>query len=230
VVQLLLEKGANINARIGVDGNTALQIASYEGHEKVVRLLLEKGADVNARGGSDGAALGVALQVYFEQWIRFSQTVDVSSAYFRDHSSKLSSNEEIEKVLRVLLDKREETRASDGYNETIQAASDKGVENLVQSLLEKGLDTCVQGRYHAFFTRNFVSCKEVVQILFDHGADVNLLSDTALKQAALIYNFEEGSSCCMKMKLTSKLKGEEVRTTHCRGCEKDTEETESLVV
>ena len=46
MVQLLLEKGADVNAQGGYYGN-ALQAASYEGNEKVVQLLLKKGADVN---------------------------------------------------------------------------------------------------------------------------------------------------------------------------------------
>jgi ankyrin repeat protein len=57
VVELLLGKGADVNAQGGerYDGN-ALQAASFGGHEKVVELLLGKGADVNAHGG------GTALQ------------------------------------------------------------------------------------------------------------------------------------------------------------------------
>jgi hypothetical protein len=58
-VQLLLEKGAEVNAQGGYWGN-ALQAASSGGHEAVVRLLLEKGADVNAQGGEWGNALQAA--------------------------------------------------------------------------------------------------------------------------------------------------------------------------
>jgi ankyrin repeat protein len=47
VVQILLEKGAEVNAQGGGYGN-ALQAASEGGHEKVVQILLEKGAEVNA--------------------------------------------------------------------------------------------------------------------------------------------------------------------------------------
>ena len=59
-MQLLLEKGADVNAQGGEYGN-ALQEASWRCHEAVVRLLLEKGADVNAQGrsrGGDAAAAG----------------------------------------------------------------------------------------------------------------------------------------------------------------------------
>jgi ankyrin repeat protein len=48
VVQLLLEKGADVNARTD-NGETALQCAATYAHEITVKLLLEKGADFNAR-------------------------------------------------------------------------------------------------------------------------------------------------------------------------------------
>ncbi|KAF2452237.1 hypothetical protein BDY21DRAFT_260258, partial [Lineolata rhizophorae] len=52
VVELLLEKGADVNAQGGHYGN-ALQAASSLGREKIVQLLLEKGAGVNTQGDSD---------------------------------------------------------------------------------------------------------------------------------------------------------------------------------
>ncbi|KAF2463616.1 ankyrin, partial [Lindgomyces ingoldianus] len=48
-VQLLVDKGADVNAQGGHYGN-ALQAASSGGHEQIVRLLVDKGADVNAQG------------------------------------------------------------------------------------------------------------------------------------------------------------------------------------
>jgi hypothetical protein len=59
IVELLLAKGADVNAQGGLFGN-ALQAASYGGHERIVELLLAKGADVNAQGGLFGNALQAA--------------------------------------------------------------------------------------------------------------------------------------------------------------------------
>jgi hypothetical protein len=58
-VKLLLENGADVNARGGLYG-TALQAASHEGHDQVVQRLLENGADANAEGGFYGTALQAA--------------------------------------------------------------------------------------------------------------------------------------------------------------------------
>ena len=56
VVQMLLDKGADVNAQCGIYGN-ALQAASEGGYEQVVQMLLDNGVDVNAQGGSYGNAL-----------------------------------------------------------------------------------------------------------------------------------------------------------------------------
>jgi hypothetical protein len=56
LVQSLLEKGADVNAKNG-SGATALMLAAGQGHQNVVRLLLDKGADVNAKDGQDTSAL-----------------------------------------------------------------------------------------------------------------------------------------------------------------------------
>ena len=55
-MQLVLEKGADVNAQGGEYG-TALQAASANRDLDIVRLLLDKGADINARGGKYGTAL-----------------------------------------------------------------------------------------------------------------------------------------------------------------------------
>jgi ankyrin repeat protein len=53
IVQLLLEKGANINAKAYWSRWTALYWAATNGHEAVVPWLLEKGANVNAKDVSE---------------------------------------------------------------------------------------------------------------------------------------------------------------------------------
>jgi ankyrin repeat protein len=46
VVQLLVAKGANVNAK-DFTGLAALNVATLEGHEAIVELLISKGANVN---------------------------------------------------------------------------------------------------------------------------------------------------------------------------------------
>jgi ankyrin repeat protein len=59
-VQLLLENGADVNIQ-GGQFNTALQAASYSGHDQIVHWLLEAGADVDVFGGQYGTPLESAF-------------------------------------------------------------------------------------------------------------------------------------------------------------------------
>ena len=52
-VELLLERGADVNAQGGYFGN-ALHAASWSGDRAVMELLLERGADVNVKGPPGG--------------------------------------------------------------------------------------------------------------------------------------------------------------------------------
>ncbi|KAJ4401246.1 hypothetical protein N0V82_010880, partial [Gnomoniopsis sp. IMI 355080] len=59
VVQMLLDKGADVNTQGGFYGN-ALQAASEGGYKEIVQMLLDKGADVNTQGGRYSNALQAA--------------------------------------------------------------------------------------------------------------------------------------------------------------------------
>ncbi|KAI0383348.1 ankyrin [Hypomontagnella monticulosa] len=59
VLQLLLDKGASVNAEYRPFGD-ALQAAAYKGRLNIALLLLDKGADINARRGGWGSAIQAA--------------------------------------------------------------------------------------------------------------------------------------------------------------------------
>ncbi|KAF5137166.1 Protein TANC2 [Metarhizium anisopliae] len=48
VVQLLLEKGTDVNAK-DIDGQTPLWLSAAKGHEAIVRLLINEGADIHIK-------------------------------------------------------------------------------------------------------------------------------------------------------------------------------------
>ena len=56
-VQLLLDNGADLNAKYGTDRETVLHSAAYETHNEIVGILLAAGADVNATDESSETPL-----------------------------------------------------------------------------------------------------------------------------------------------------------------------------
>jgi ankyrin repeat protein len=81
VVTLLLEKGANVNAKGGFYGN-ALQAASWTGCEEVVRLLLAGGANVSAHNRHYGSATQFAARVGGHQMIPIRANVNAQGGYW----------------------------------------------------------------------------------------------------------------------------------------------------
>ncbi|MGI8743003.1 MAG: ankyrin repeat domain-containing protein [Bryobacteraceae bacterium] len=62
VVDFLLQRGMEVNAKLRHDGQTGLHWAAAGGHVDTVRLLLERGAAIDAKDGSyGGTPLGWAL-------------------------------------------------------------------------------------------------------------------------------------------------------------------------
>jgi len=66
LVRLLLERGADVNARDKETEATALIAAAHQGHLQVVELLLQKGADVNAKDKNGRSALSEAARYSHE--------------------------------------------------------------------------------------------------------------------------------------------------------------------
>ncbi len=62
VIELLIAKGADVNAKIKL-GITPLMNAVYKGHEEIVDLLIAKDADVNAMTEDGWTPLGLAIQL-----------------------------------------------------------------------------------------------------------------------------------------------------------------------
>jgi ankyrin repeat protein len=143
VVDLLLEKGADINAA-DQNGYVALFRASECGKEEVVRLLLEKGADINAANNLKQSSLFVASRHGQEQVVRLllERDADVNSAdMFHESSLFVASRGGHKQVVRLLLEKGADVNAVDrNYRSSMWIASQKGHEQIVQLLLKNGAD------------------------------------------------------------------------------------------
>ncbi|KAF8335614.1 ankyrin repeat-containing domain protein [Amanita rubescens] len=178
VIDLLLEKGADVNAQGGRYGN-ALQAASSGGHKQVVELLLEKGADVNAQRGFYGNALQAASYQNHKQVVEllFEKGADVNAQRgFYENALQAASSEGHKQVVELLLGSGADVNAQGGfYGNALQAASSEGHKQVVELLLEKGADVNAQGGEYgnALQAALLGGHEQVVELLLEKGADVN---------------------------------------------------------
>ena len=192
VVQLLLEKGANVEAK-NKYRETALHGAARGGHEAVVRLLLEKGADVEAKSKYGGTALDGAVRGRHEAVVRLllenGADVEAKSKYGGTALCGAVRGGH-EAVVRLLLEKEADVDAKSKYEKTaLYLAASGGYEVLVRLLLEKGAKVDAKQRYGdtALYGAAERGHEAVVRLLLEKRANVNakdLYGETALYRAA----------------------------------------------
>ncbi|EAQ86879.1 hypothetical protein CHGG_08132 [Chaetomium globosum CBS 148.51] len=177
--QILISKGADVNAQGGEYGN-ALQAASSEGHQKIVKLLLDKGADVNAQGGllrqrSPKPPHRKAHQEIVKLLLDKGADVNAQGGFY-GNALQTASSEGHQEIVKLLLDKEADVNAQDGeYSNALQAASLRGHQEIVKLLLDKGADVNAQGGEYgnALQAASSGGHQEIVKLLLDKGADVN---------------------------------------------------------
>ena len=171
VVQLLLEKGAEVETKDG-KGQTPLFWAAENGHRAVVQLLLEKGAEVETRDQNGQTPLFWAaengheavVQLLIEKGAEVGQTPLLRAAE-NGHGA----------VVQLLLEKGAEVETRDQNGQTpLSQAAENGHEAVVQLLLEKGakVETKAWNRQTPLFRAAQNGHKAVVQLLLEKGAEV----------------------------------------------------------
>lgn len=183
VLKLLLDQGADVNARSGQYGN-ALQAASGGGHERSVRLLLAGGAHVNAKSPSCGNALQAASEGGHEQVVKL--LLD-SGAYVNaqggPYGSALESaigNDHFT-IVKLLLDAGADVAVAnyDGWT-PLNYASDKGYFDIVIQLLKHGADVSIANT-EGWTPLNCASDRghlEIVKVLIENDADISTASNS----------------------------------------------------
>lgn len=165
VLKLLLDHGADIDARDISSGRTPLQIASIHGHLDAVRFLLDEGADIN-------------LQCHGEAMI-CSQLGDKMES-FKDYEDALqcAAAAAQEQVAQLLVARGADVNAiTSGGKSALYAAAEMGNPNIVRLLIDNGARVGsrpgAKGVLQAAASKGH---REIVQLLIARGADVNGLS------------------------------------------------------
>jgi len=198
IVELLLDRGANVNARGGKYEDyhtTPLHLAAREGHSEITTLLLNHGADLNAEDssgdtplldvlGNDPFTAGLwQLVDYLGVEILRSAQDPCAVTRGRDWQDRQLQ------IVKLLLDHGADINAAGVYADTpLHAAAGNGNKPAVELLLARGADINArnQGRiwypeYHEYGatgqTPLMVALRSgylhVARFLIDRGADVN---------------------------------------------------------
>lgn len=195
-VVALLEKGVDANAA-DRDDRTALMAAARSGNTDIVKILLEHGANVNATHYYGGTALSEAARRERSETVRFllehgvNMNLDANAKALVYVADPTRQKSDIREIFYLLLEKGAHVDTIDGNgNTSLIYAVRRGDAEMVEALLEKGADTEFIGDGTGFVNQSALMeaavarDKNMMQILFDHGADVNLQSKggwTALK-------------------------------------------------
>ena len=121
VVQLLLDKGADVNAQGGTYRG-ALKAASRDGNVRVVQLLLDKGVGVNAQTPQGGyysnalqAALRSRLPQFSEDTLRIAKIL-LGCHSLSKHGDASSAAKSLWKYNRTILERPNFSQGDRSYN------------------------------------------------------------------------------------------------------------------
>ncbi len=179
IARLLLETEAEDNT-VRQDGETALMLASQNGHCDIVRLLLESGAEVNIGKKDDGwTALMVASWYSRSDIVRLllEREAEVNRTT-KDGSTALvlaSQNGHCDIVRLLLKSKAEVNRTTKDGSTALMLASENGHCDIVRLLLERSAEVNIS-KEDGWTTLMVASQKghcDIVRLLLERGAEVN---------------------------------------------------------
>ncbi|KAL9621311.1 MAG: hypothetical protein Q9160_004202 [Pyrenula sp. 1 TL-2023] len=177
VVRLLLNRGANANVVDGRYGSPLCQ-ALNQGSADIAKLLIMKGANVNSRGPNMRSAIYVAASKGLLGVVHLLLQNGVNANAQNGHDGQpliAAIWARSEEVVRLLLDYGTDLNKTSG--DSLSQAINVEQLNIFKLLIEKGADINapdldgVRPIYHAAHQCQ----KDMVQILLQNGADVNVL-------------------------------------------------------
>jgi ankyrin repeat protein len=218
VVQLLLDKGADVSGTDTI-GRTPLHYAAGNNHHEVIRLLLDNGAHIEATEDIGWTPLHFALVNNHLEIIKLliDKGADVNatglSGWTPLHYTVAKGHLE---VVKLFLDNGADINANDKDGLTpLHYTVATGYLEVVKLLLDKGADVNATG-LSEWTPLHYTVAKghlEVVKLLLDHGADINATDEDGL--TPLHYTATKGD-CEITRLLVDK--GADVNATENQGC------------
>ncbi|KAL8639955.1 MAG: hypothetical protein Q9228_003069 [Teloschistes exilis] len=185
-VQLLIDKGADVNARGGLHG-TPLRAASYRGFNEVIGLLLENGAEINNTELEDQNTAQIFREEDLKTSSRSTRIKMIQGIVVVPHC-KLLLPKDMCRLYSLLLDKGAQintrvenssllrakiTIEADSHGNALQAAARNGHFQVAKVLLKQGADPNIQcGKYGtALQAASYANSLPMIKILLESGAD-----------------------------------------------------------
>ena len=145
VAKLLLEQRAEVDVKVGRDGQTPLSLAAQEGHHEVAKLLLEQRAEVDVKDSRSSGPGQAPLS----------------------HAAEKGHHE----VAKLLLEQRAEVDLRDSFGQTpLEHAAENGHHEVAKLLLEQRAE--VDGTW-ALFCAAHEGHHEVAKLLLEQRAEVD---------------------------------------------------------
>jgi ankyrin repeat protein len=199
VVQLLLEKGADIEAKDIKYGRTPLLWAGW-GRKTVFQLLLEKGANIEAKNNNGQTLLLLAAlhghKAVVQLLLEKGADIEAKDTLYGQTSLLLAAEIGYKAIVQLLLEKGADIEAKDTkYGQTpLLWAAENGHQAVIQLLLEKGANIEAKDTEYGqtpllWATEN--GHQAVVQLLLEKGANTEA-KDIEYGQTLLLWAAENG--------------------------------------
>ncbi|KAL6857555.1 Ankyrin repeat A protein 2 [Amphichorda felina] len=183
VVKLLLERGADIEAKDWEYGRTSLSWAAGNGYEAIVQLLVDKGANVDAMDSDSQTPLSWAAGNGHEPVVQLllKKGANVKGATFEatDSDSRTpvlwAAENGHTAIVQLLIEKGADVEAKDRDNRTpLSWAAGNGHEGIIHLLLEKGANVTTKDRDGRMPLWWAATNKHdaMVQLLLGNGGDI----------------------------------------------------------
>ncbi len=176
IVELLLQEGADINAKSGFK-RTPLHFAASSGHDEIVRLFIEKGAELNENDSFILTPIFQAaynghqniVEMLLSNGINLSATEKNSVTLL--HAAAISGNPEL---VEMLLDKGIDRNVRNIFGKTpLHFAASRGHNAAVKTLIDRGADINIKSLDGRTPLQTAIDCdqKETADLLKVKGAD-----------------------------------------------------------
>lgn len=189
IVQLLLNSRAEVNAQgTGYLGENALQAAASEGHTEIARMLIDAGANISAQ--SSGSYYSDALQAASAEGhldlvqLLLDAGAHVNAAIQLDTDDygnvlMLASAKGYKRIVQILLDAGAHVNAHSvpaRYSNPLSSmGSEQGSESMLETFFDVEADVIAPpGHISALTAAVYGLWGDVVQLLVDHGAEVDV--------------------------------------------------------